>query len=534
MRTLRWASLGGFLLALGTASVTAQSSVAGGQPADQAPVAWATITYLSGQNVYIDAGTAAGLREGTPLEVVRAGAVVANLVIAFVSSTRASCSVERTTVVLAVGDSARFTPPATPAEQVVSLVASTTSSPATARKSRSLHGRLGVRYLAITSAGSSSDLLQPAVDARIEGPVGGSPLGLTLDLRSHRTRLTGAAASKSSTGETRIYQAAMQLQPDGSPARLVAGRQFAAAISPIGLFDGIAADLNFPAWSAGAFGGTQPDPVRFGYSTLVREYGAWVQAHNAPGTPGAWSFTTAAVGSYQNGQINREFVYAQGLLVLSRLSVFASQELDLNRGWKTDAGEPATSPTSTFATVRVSPIDALAIHAGFDNRRSVRLYRDRITPEVEFDDSFRQGVWGGMNVTIGQHLQLVGDLRSSTGGLAGRASSSSASVGLVRLTRLQLGLRARATTYAGETLRGSLQSASVEIHPLGAVRVELTGGVRRDANALAGADPVPLRWFGGDADLSLGRSFYLMLSTQYEARGTERGRHSYSALSWRF
>lgn len=490
---------------------------------------WAAVTYLSGQNVYIDAGTARGLREGSRLAVVRAGSVVANLVVAFVSSTRASCTVESASVSIVVGDSARFVPTLTTGDPV--RVAAAPSRVTTSR-ARPLHGRLGVRYLSITTRGSGSDILQPAVDARVEGPLGG-PVGVLLDVRAHRTRLTGPSA-QASPGETRVYQAAVQVQGQGNPGRLMLGRQFASAVSPIGLFDGMAADLTFPHWGIGALAGTQPDPVRFAYSSLIREYGAWLQVHNAPGTRGIWSFTTAAVGSYQGGEVNREFVYAQGVLVTRRLSVFASQELDINRDWKTDAGEPSTSLTSTFATARVSPVDGFALSGGFDNRRNVRLYRDWINPEVEFDDSFRRGVWGGADLTIARHVSLAGDVRSSEGGPAGRASSGSISLGLLRLTRFQLGFRTRATTYSGESLEGWLRTASFEVRPVSPLRLELTGGERRDANQLAGVTNERLRWFGGDVDLALGRSFYIMMSTQYETRGSERGRHSYAALSWRF
>ena len=509
--------------------VTATASGAQSATAEPKSVEWATVTYLSGQNVYIDAGTARGLREGSRLEVVRAGGVMANLVVAFVSSTRASCTIESASVSIVVGDSARFVPAVVPRDPA-GLAAS--PARAAANPARPLHGRLGVRYLSITTPGSGSDILQPAVDARVEGPLGG-PVGVLLDVRAHRTRLTGASAP-ASPGETRVYQAAIQVQGRRNPGRLMLGRQFASAVSPIGLFDGMAADLAFPHWGMGALAGTQPDPVRFSYSSLIREYGAWLQVHNAPGTPGIWSLTTAAVGSYQGGEVNREFVYAQGVLVTRRLSVFASQELDINRDWKTDAGEPSTSPTSTFATMRLSPVDGFALSGGFDNRRNVRLYRDWINPEVEFDDSFRRGVWGGADVTIARHLFLAGDVRSSEGGPAGRASSTSMSLGLLRLTSLQLGLRTRATTYSGESLNGWLRTASFEVRPVSPLRVELTGGERRDANPLAGVTPERLRWFGGDVDVALGRSFYVMMSTQFETRGSERGRHSYAALSWRF
>ena len=134
---------------------------------------------------------------------------------------------------------------------------------------------------------------------------------------------------------------------------------------------------------------------------------------------------------------------------------------------------------------------------------------------------------------IAQHVQLAADVRSSDGGPAGPADSRSASLGLVHLTPLGLGLRARATKYSGQSVSGMLQSASIEASPVTALRVEVSGGTRRDA-VLGPTAQEPLRWFGADADVALSRSLYFMLSTQYESRGAERARQSYTALSWRF
>ena len=74
-----------------------------------AQAAWTTVTYLSGTSVYVDAGTKNGLKEGSRLQVIRGGEPIADLVVAFISSTRASCTVERSSAAPAVGDSVRYT-----------------------------------------------------------------------------------------------------------------------------------------------------------------------------------------------------------------------------------------------------------------------------------------------------------------------------------------------------------------------------------------------------------------------------------------
>jgi hypothetical protein len=360
-------------------------------------IAWAHVTYISGQSIYIDAGTLAGLKEGSRLEVRRDTVWIANLVVAFVSSRRASCAVSRSSSSVVVGDSAQYE--AIEAPRIAAGDSAAHADRGSNARTRGafdhpLRGRLGIRYLALDPGSGAARLSQPAFDLRLDGErLGDLPLGLAVDVRARRNLRAGVSSTSPGIpgNDTRVYQAVLQLH-GGSAARLSVGRQFSTAMSTVGLFDGAAADFDWRHVGAGAFAGTQPDPFTLGLSSDIREAGVYTQFHNAPNGSGIWSFTTGAIGSYAGREINREFLYLRGLLVTRRLSVYAAQEMDYNRGWKLDAGERTTSSTSTFANVRLALTDALSITGGVDNRRQVRLYRDWISPETEFDDSFREGI----------------------------------------------------------------------------------------------------------------------------------------------
>ena len=82
--------------------------------------------------------------------------------------------------------------------------------------------------------------------------------------------------------------------------------------------------------------------------------------------------------------------------------------------------------------------------------------------------------------------------------------------------------------------QGSLSSASVEIAPTSAIRVEVSTGFRNTSYPLTGAAPTKLTWTGVDADVGIGRRVYLMLSTYREAGTPDRTIQSYIALSYRF
>lgn len=527
----------GRILAVVAIAVFGDSSGAQAPTADSTRLAWATVTYLTGNSVYLDAGSKAGLVEGARVEVVRAGLVIAELSVAYISSNRSSCTIVRSTQTPAIGDSARFTavvPRATAAATSAEATrgASGTSRP---RSAGSLRGRIGARYYTTRYVSDfPSSVTQPALDARMDGQrLGGSPLGLTVDIRANRTR-RATTSGESQAGDTRVYQAAVHLDGTMGPGRITLGRQFATGLSPVGLFDGIAADYTWRHTGAGLFAGSQPDAATFGYSSEIREYGAWFRLHNAPGESGVWSLTTGAIGSYARDAVNREFLYLQGLFVNRVVSLYASQEVDYNRGWKADAESTTTTPTATFATARVALGPALSVHAGYDNRRSVRLYRDLLSPEIEFDDSFRQGKWAGAQLSLAGHLLAGFDTRMSSGGSSGTSDSWTASAGLTRLTPIGAGIRLRATRYRGALLEGELRSASFEIQPGGRFRLDVNGGTRRDVRPLIGVEPTTLRWLGADFDVGIGRAVYLTLST-YRERGPDgRMVQSYGSLSYRF
>jgi hypothetical protein len=105
---------------------------------------------------------------------------------------------------------------------------------------------------------------------------------------------------------------------------------------------------------------------------------------------------------------------------------------------------------------------------------------------------------------------------------------------VTRLTPLGLGMRARATTYTGPTVTGTLTSASLEANPFGRIRIEATAGRRDDQRAADGMVPVRTTWVGFDADAGIGRQWYIMASTYREVGAVDRLLQQYVSLSWRF
>ncbi len=509
----------------------------------EAQVVWTRVTYISGPAVYIDAGTTLGVREGTRLEVVRGGVVVAELLARYVSSSRASCTIDRAESDPVVGDSARFTPPVAMTTVAEGRDSAASAAAAAARRTSvpgggRIRGRIGVRYLMLDQgAGSAGTFAQPGADIRLEGEqIGGGPVGITIDVRTQRSLFAGTTddtTRKPVTTLSQVYQAVLKWNAPGSRTHFSVGRQYPGALSTIGMYDGIAIDVDRDRWSVGALAGNDPEPMSLGLSQLTRRYGGYVQLHNKPSHMPLWTFTVGGVGAYDQGQIDREFAYVRATFTSPRFSLFAAQELDVNRGWKSTLEGSSTTPTSTFAIAQLTLADWLTLNGGADNRRNVRLYRDYKNPESAFDDAFRQGAWGGASLALFGHLRLSSDVRRTSGATTGDAQSVTSAASLQRISPLQLGLHARHTAYAGIDSRGTLQSASVEVNPFGLARLEWTMG-RRETVPVGALLPSRLDWTGLDADIVIGRAVYLMLSASREQGVGERTLQAFATLSYRF
>ncbi|HYA50655.1 MAG TPA: hypothetical protein VEG33_05750, partial [Streptosporangiaceae bacterium] len=430
----------------------------------------ARVTYLSGSSVYISAGREDGLREQTSVDLLRGGATVAQLKVAYLSSHQASCTIVSSQITIAVGDTVRFVPAAAPSAPAAAATVAATPSGAAAPRTgttaamnirpswqrHALRGRIAFRYLDVNGRDSmTADLSQPAVDLNLEGHnLGGSPVGLLVDARTRYTTTSLPGAGVSQDGLTRVYQAAFLFNSLGSPLRFTAGRQYSPVLSSVSYFDGLLTEYSRGSWGLGALAGFVPDPATLQFSTQIREYGGYFQLHNRPTAIKIWSLTLGAITSSYQGHQQRDFAFLQGNYTSRRVSAFLAQEVDFYAPSKQALGEPAVSPTSTLANMAVRVGDAVTLSAGFDNRRTVRLYQDVVTPVTLFDDSFREGVWGGISVFLARRFRLSADVRSAIGGPDVGADAYTVYLSGDRLTPLKLNFRVRSSRYINSVVGG--------------------------------------------------------------------------------
>jgi hypothetical protein len=488
--------------------------------ADRARAATAHVSYLAGRSAYVDVGQVEGLALGDTLRVTRAGRDVARLRVSFLSLHRAACDTLWTRAPLAIGDDVVFRPglastvPGPAADTTVTAVARADSIrreavlPAprarAALRSTRTRGRIGASWLSVVTDGVGQ-FQQPALDLRLDDRdrMGGH-VDAALDVRGRRTVTVGPAGSELEQ-LSRVYRASMTLRSEDGRERLTLGRQSSPTLASISLFDGALAEVTGERHAAGLFAGTQPDPLRYRWSGDIVEGGGFLEWHAPPRAPARWAASVGGVTSRAGGELNRDFAFAQGWWFSRAVSASFAQELDVNSGWKLSAGEPPLSWTSTFATVRVPAGEHLALQSGFDNRRNVRLWRDRDTPETDFVDRYRQGAWGGATFDVATHARGGAELRLGSGGDGSQTWTVNGEV--YRATRWNGLLRGRWSRFTSPGSQSGLLSLAAGFDPLPQSHVEWSGGWNRTRDAATGFEDVE-RWLGVDVDLALSGRWY--------------------------
>ncbi|MFI5370265.1 MAG: hypothetical protein ACHQ52_01815 [Candidatus Eisenbacteria bacterium] len=508
------------------------------------------VSYLAGASVYIEAGRLDGLAAGDTVVVVRDGGQVASLRVTVLSGHHAACDTLSTTAAPRTGDTVRYTAraiavPATTGAAADSAVAAIPGAAAdTVAASPAmpvlvavpppppprLRGRIGASGLFVDQ-GEAGGFRRPAFDMHLDGRNLHGGFDAALDMRSDQVVGTGATPSEAAVG--RVYRGSLSWHDRDGRWRVTGGRQSSASLSSVSLFDGALAEVNGRRFGAGVFAGTQPEPTRLKFSTAIFEQGLFGVVRSLPGQPRRWSVIAGGVSSSDSGQTNRDFVFAQGSYQDARTVLSYTQEVDVLRGWRAEGASSTLSPTSAFAVARVQATRVVAVEAGYDGRRDVRLYPDRVTPETQFDDRFRQGTWGGITFEPARRVRLQGDVRQRFGSADDRATTWTGSAEWYGLGPWRARLRARGSSYSSDATGSQLWTFGLGADPLTTLHIEVAGGTRATTDHLFGLTD-RAQWTSVDGDLALFLRWFLTGSFSRERGDTGDLTQSYLGLSWRF
>lgn len=537
----------GLAMLIALAAATAAHAQAPSDSLRQALRTWrGKVTYLAGPSIYVDAGRLDGLLPGDTLSLWREENRVALVRVDALASHRVTCDTLATWMEVRLGDGVRFVggtaPPGpkpgpaivaaetpaivAPAPATLPPMAARTPSAPSARQLPRLRGRIGVHHLSVQSEGGAK-FEQPMLDLRVEQRL--DRLAMDFDLRGRRTVVTGSDGEAETRSLTRV-QRAMLTYGDATGLRSAVGRQSAPSLGVVSVFDGALVEHRGARWSVGAFAGTQPEPVRMRVDGTVREFGAFVEAASPVLTTDRWTVTLGAVSSYDRETPDREFGYLQGFVRKGPATTFFTQEVDLQRAWERALGEPAVSFSSSYASMSWQLRRSLSWSTGYDNRRRVRLWRDRDTPETQFDDRYRQGTWTGASWNPVRPIRLGGEYRILRGG--DPADSWTLSADVLMRNRWAPTARARVSAFDGRANESSLWSAGFGASPWSGGQVYWSSGERRTREFVSD-QTARTRWSEWTLEAAVGRRWYGSLSWE-EDRGELGGsRQVLAGLSWR-
>ncbi|MFI5006573.1 MAG: hypothetical protein ACHQKZ_04005 [Solirubrobacterales bacterium] len=433
------------------------------------------VRYRTADAVYLDGGRAAGLAEGTRLNVVASGAVVAEIEVTFVAEHSASCRVISEKGKIAPGQRVvrvggptppEAAPPSAAAPAAPPVPSPEAPAPAAARSYEARPwGRAsgsvsvgwmrlwdqtplppGVSLLGTTTAPAKRDLEERTgrVDVDLR-ELGGQPVGFRLRARLRDDARSGASGVNlpQSARDDRLYEAAVRYQPPSGRLRAEAGRLGGAIPFSIGILDGAMAELRVaPVLYVGGVAGRGADAGWLASGSSATRYGAFVRL-----TPRG-TLSEALVSLLRDGSRDRAAVE-------SRLR---SGDVRFTERIQVEHAQDTTRVTDVFASAvyRAAPSTSLSI--SYDRQRTLALRDEAVPLDQALREALRQGLRASIDVQTKGALggYVSGGLRMQEGEVE---HAWSASGGLRHPHVLGLSASADGSYYVNRSTSGVLATA---------------------------------------------------------------------------
>lgn len=430
------------------------------------------VRYRTADTVYLDAGQAAGLAEGTRLQVIASGAVVAELEVTFVAEHSASCRVVSEKGKIAPGQRVvrlGAPPPPAAAAPVPSPTPSPEAPPPAAARAYEARpwGRAsgsvslgwmrlwddtplppGVSLLGTTTPPAKRDLEERTARVDLDlRELGGQPVGFRLRGRVRDDARSGVSGVNlpPSARDDRLYEAAIRYAPPSGRLRAEAGRLGGAIPFSIGILDGAMAEYRVaPVLFVGGVAGRGADAGWLASGSSATRYGAFVRL-----TPRG-TLSEALFSLLRDGSRDRAAVE-------SRLR---SGDVRFTERIQIEHADGTTRVTDVFATAAYRAAPSTSLSISYDRQRTLAL-RDEVVP---FDQALREALRQGLRASI--DVQSKGALGGYlSGGLRMQEAEVehawSASGGLRHPHVMGLSASADGSYYVNHSTSGVLATARV-------------------------------------------------------------------------
>jgi hypothetical protein len=248
------------------------------------PALGQSVRYRSQNNVYLDAGMAAGVNVGDRFEVLRDNNVIATVEVIHAAERSASCRIVSETTPIREGDRVRrIGAPVSPQPQRTAAAAPDGLKPVATSWTPSLAGNVSLDF-ETNDRDYDRTLARVSLRAR---DIASLPIHVRVRFR---------ASEESRENRNRLYEASVMYEPRDFRIAVRAGRLGNTPFIGLGYLDGALVRARIAGGvEAGAFYGFRPDPTDLAFDTSTTKYGGYVRAGADPHVRRPWDLIVAAV-----------------------------------------------------------------------------------------------------------------------------------------------------------------------------------------------------------------------------------------------
>jgi hypothetical protein len=238
--------------------------------------------------------------------------------------------------------------------------------------------------------------------------------------------------------------------------------------------------------TAGAFGGSTPDPTSWSYAPNQHIAGTFVNYEKGDFEHFRFDDTFGLAMTSIGWHIAREFVFAENTISLGRaFSVYNSLQIDKGR---TALGSTSysTGLTQSFSSVRFQPIPLLTFDLNHNYLRNLPTFDPALISTGLLDQYLFQGLSGGVRVEFPYRIAIstdIGRSKNSTDVASSWNQMYGLTLGEIRNTGLTLDLRY--TKFNSSFGQGNYQFVSLSRNISERIRVQVQGGLQHLNSSLS-------------------------------------------------
>ena len=370
-----------------------------------------SVTYVSAEGIYINAGTNAGLQKGDTLIISRNNQTIATLIVQNISTKSAACLIISQTETPLTSDLVLHYDGSvitvTEADIIQSQINTASDKKVKSRPVNRINGFIALQqYYQKDFTSSSLSTYQPSLKTKLKiENINNSNLTFKMSLRSryyHRSKQISVFSTKNEWSH-RLYEFAVYGYHENLNWSF--GRQSIYQARGIGYIDGlyIARQMDENLILGGAFG-SEPNYLNQKIDFNRKKAALFVSYEKGTYETGRYILSAAFAGSYISGEINREFFNFSADYYTERFSTNHAVEFDIFRSWRKDALGKSIKFANYYGRVNYNLSSRIRFNLSYDNRNQIRYFDDVYIADSLFDNSSHQGVNFGTSVKVNQSI----------------------------------------------------------------------------------------------------------------------------------